>query len=90
MLVLPPAVNRDPEHYPDPDRFDVERPVSDHLASSTGPRLCPAAVLDRYEVAIVLSVFACRVVDPTSIAYRTKREPARDEAPDRKSRWCLV
>lgn len=34
------AGNRDERHYPDPDRFDVRRGASDHLAFGAGPHAC--------------------------------------------------
>lgn len=73
MLVLLAAANRDPEQYPDPDRFDVERSASDHLAFSSGAHFCLAAALGRSEASIALSAFARRIVNPvleqSSVVY---------------------
>ncbi|HJQ46744.1 MAG TPA: cytochrome P450 [Amycolatopsis sp.] len=74
MLVLLAAANRDPEHYPDPDRFDVARGAGDNLAFSAGAHFCVAAALGRAEGAVALHAFARRVIDPVfvpgSLEYR--------------------
>lgn len=76
MLVLLAAGNRDPEHYPAPDRFDIGRGAADHLAFSAGAHFCLAAALGRAEGAVALSQFAARVIEPElrpeTVSYSTK------------------
>jgi cytochrome P450 len=56
------AANRDPEHYPDPHRFDVARNPSDNLTFGRGgPHHCLGAHLARLEVRVYLEELAERV-----------------------------
>lgn len=48
------AANRDPEHYPEPDDFDVRRSPTDHLAFGGGIHRCLGAGLAELEGRIVL------------------------------------
>jgi beta-dihydromenaquinone-9 omega-hydroxylase len=54
VLLLFAAANRDPSHYPEPDRFLVERNPVDHLAFGSGIHQCLGASLARLEGALVL------------------------------------
>lgn len=47
--------NRDPEHFPDPDRFDLMRAPHPHLAFGMGVTHCLGAQLARLEARIVLA-----------------------------------
>ena len=42
--------NRDERHYPDPDRFDIERKVGDHLGFGHGVHQCVGSNLARLEI----------------------------------------
>ncbi|MCK2213234.1 cytochrome P450 [Actinomadura sp. ATCC 31491] len=56
VALMPGAANRDERVYPDPDRFDIRRPVTDpHLAFGYGPRFCIGASLARVELVAVFS-----------------------------------
>jgi pimeloyl-[acyl-carrier protein] synthase len=46
------AVNRDPERYPEPDRLDITRDLTHHLAFSFGAYYCLGASLARTEVSV--------------------------------------
>jgi len=44
----------DPEHFPDGDRFDIQREHGKHLAFGSGPHYCMGAILARREAEIAL------------------------------------
>ncbi len=48
------AANRDPQVFADPDRFDMNRDASSHLAFSSGAHLCLGAPLARLEVQLAI------------------------------------
>jgi cytochrome P450 len=61
------AGNRDPDQFPDPDRFDPDRRVQ-HLSFGGGPHICFGAPLARLEAQLALTEFARRVQNPRLVA----------------------
>jgi cytochrome P450 len=58
VVVYVAAANRDPKVFPDPHRFDIERPNSGrHLAFSGGRHFCLGAALARAEGEVGLRTF---------------------------------
>ena len=53
ILISFASANRDPRHFPEPDRFDIERRPVDHLAFGHGIHHCLGAALARLEARIV-------------------------------------
>lgn len=51
-----PAANRDPEMFPNPDRFDIHRTAAPHVAFGYGIHQCLGQVLARAELQIVLRI----------------------------------
>jgi len=63
VLVYFGAANRDERHFPDPDRFDVDRHPTDHVGFGAGIHLCLGAPLARLEARIAMETLVRRVVD---------------------------
>jgi len=61
VCALFPAANRDPGHYEDPERFDIRRNPTDHLAFGSGVHLCLGAPAARMEGVELLRHLAGRV-----------------------------
>lgn len=57
------SANRDERRYPDPDRFDVTRDASGHVAFGHGIHFCLGAPLARLEARIALEALLSRLSD---------------------------
>ncbi|MEE2663396.1 MAG: cytochrome P450 [Myxococcota bacterium] len=57
------SANRDEEHYPEPDRFDLDRDTSDHLAFGIGKHFCAGSRLALLEARVGLEVVLDRLAD---------------------------
>jgi cytochrome P450 len=57
------AANRDPQRYPDPDRFDPSRKNIAHLTFGGGPHLCLGMHLARMEAAVAINALLDRLPD---------------------------
>jgi cytochrome P450 len=56
-----PVANRDPDVFPDPDRWDLERRPMNHVAFGLGRHFCLGAFLARSELTVGLDVLLRRL-----------------------------
>ncbi|MEC3978356.1 cytochrome P450 family protein [Amycolatopsis sp. H20-H5] len=76
VLISLLGANRDPARFPDPDRLDVTRPASGHLAFGHGIHHCVGAPLARLEAEIALGALITRfpaltlTADPETLRWR--------------------
>jgi cytochrome P450 len=61
VLLLYGSANRDGRKYPEPERFDISRKPSDHVAFGVGEHACPGMHLARLEMASLLEQLIPRV-----------------------------
>ncbi len=57
------AANRDPEQFPDPDRFDIERDATDHVAFGGGMHFCLGHRLAEMEAQVAIGGLVRRFRD---------------------------
>lgn len=74
VLILLAAANRDPDRFPDADRFDPDRRAGAHLAFAAGPHYCMGADLavlqTRVAVRMLTEAIARPEWDPASLVYK--------------------
>lgn len=58
LLLLFAAANRDPDHFPDPTRFDPRRKPNDHVAFGHGIHFCLGSHLARLEARVACEALA--------------------------------
>ncbi|WPM83822.1 cytochrome P450 (plasmid) [Bradyrhizobium sp. 62B] len=61
VLIFMASANRDPAHWQEPERFDVERPATGHMGFGSGIHACVGQMIARLEGELVLTELAKRV-----------------------------
>jgi cytochrome P450 len=78
------AANRDPTHYPDPDRFDPTRSNIAHLTFGAGPHVCLGMPLARMETTVAINALLDRLpdlhLDPAALHPKIKGVAFRSPA----------
>ncbi len=75
VVICLAGANRDPSVFPDPNRFDIERPnAGRHLAFSTGRHFCLGAALARAEGEVGLRTFFDRFPDVRAAGAGSRRD----------------
>ncbi|WP_077097211.1 cytochrome P450 [Mycobacterium terramassiliense] len=75
VVIYLAAANRDPSVFPDPHRFDIERPnAGRHLAFSGGRHFCLGAALARAEGEVGLRTFFDRFPQARSAGTGSRRD----------------
>ena len=77
------AANRDPEMFPDPDRFDIERDASEHVAFGGGAHFCVGYRLAELEGQAAIGTLARRFTDLKLESDRVEWGPSLFRVPGR-------
>ncbi|MCW2983865.1 MAG: cytochrome [Conexibacter sp.] len=72
------AANRDPEKFPDPDRYDITRTPNAHLGFGRGVHACIGALMARIETRVALAAIFERypnwTIDDAGVEWEVSRE----------------
>lgn len=75
VLLARQAANRDPSRWPEPDDFDVRRPVERHYSFGYGPHFCLGQALARVDVQEGVWTFLTQLPDARLVTTIPRRVP---------------
>lgn len=81
------AGNRDPDVFPEPDRFDPHRDGAEVLSFGVGPKFCPGWNLARSQLAAALSVLLERLPGISVVETTEPRGAILRSTPRLVARW---
>jgi len=73
LLLMYSSANRDPDAFPDPQRFDVTRRHNNHVAFGFGTHFCLGASLARLEIRVMFEEMLRRLPDMRLANYADPR-----------------
>lgn len=73
VLCMLASANRDPRKWPDPDRYDIARRTTGHMAFGSGIHGCVGQAIARLEGEVVLQALARRVRAIEATGLHTRR-----------------
>ena len=76
VMAMLGAANRDPDRFDEPNRFDLDRDSSAHLAFGFGAHYCLGASLARLEASTALTRLWEQLPDLSVIHERVERQPS--------------
>ena len=71
------AANRDPEQFPDPERFDITRSPNRHLSFGRGAHFCLGAKLARLVGEVAITAVMNRYPELELVTENPRRDPKR-------------
>jgi cytochrome P450 len=75
VILLLGAANRDPDQFPDPDRFDITRTPNRHVAFGLGIHYCLGAPLARIEMEIAFRALLQQMPRPRLVGKEVQWRP---------------